>query len=135
MPILRKREHDPIMHAIRECAWGFSLANELSGKPINAGDFAEALLTALNTQAKAVADAAARPRAHAITYISAGVLIPLIGFVITMSANYGSLTTRVAALEARTQGVEVLNTKIDELNQRFQDFEARYYHSEKPNGR
>jgi hypothetical protein len=125
---MKPREHDPIMHAIRECAWGFSLVNELSSKPLNAGDFAEALLTALTAQSKATAEmnAQSRPvRTHAITWLSAGILIPLIGFVISMSAQYGSLQTRVAALEERTHGVEVLSTKIDALRYDFDQFERR----------
>jgi hypothetical protein len=109
---------------LREFSWGMSLANESASKPLEVGDIVNALLAALNNQARA--------KPHPLTYISMGLVVTLIVLAVQSGINYGSLTTRVAALEARTQGVEVLNTKIDSLNQRFQEFADRYDRATSP---
>ncbi len=125
---IRNRECDRVAHTFREFSQGLSLANETSSKPLEVGDIVNALLSALNNQARA--------KPHGTVYaslgLSAATLITLVFAAFQFAYDYGALNTRVTALEAKTQAVgalntavEVLSANISALRQQLQDFEER----------
>jgi hypothetical protein len=107
----RKQKYDSAAHAIREFSAGvaFMVESDDKGK-VDIGTLVEKLVVALQGQTS-------KPSVHPLMYVN-------LAFVLTLAFFSGSLWTRVANVETRVQGVDlvqVVNMKVDMLQQQLRD--------------
>ncbi len=102
-----RTEYNGAVHAIREFSAGvaFMVESDDKGK-VDIGTLIEKLVVALQGQSS-------KPSVHPLMYVN-------LAFVLALAFWSGSLYTRVATLETKTQavdGVSVINSKVDILQQ------------------